>query len=44
MYPQVLVPIFLLFVAVLAYGWFYFQRAKARDHAAPTASEPPTEQ
>jgi len=43
-YPLVLVPIFLLFVAVLAYGWFYFQRAKARDHAAPTPTEPPTEQ
>jgi hypothetical protein len=27
----VVVPIFLLFIAVLAYGWFYWQRAKARD-------------
>jgi hypothetical protein len=25
------VPIFLLFIAVLAYAWFYLQRAKARD-------------
>lgn len=31
MYPLVLVPIFLLFVATLAYGWFYWQRAKSRD-------------
>ncbi len=44
MYPLVLVPIFLLFVACLAYGWFYLQRAKARDQAAPASSEPPTEQ
>ncbi len=32
--PQVLV-IFLLFFAVLAFAWFYLQRAKARDAAAP---------
>ena len=29
--PQALIVIFLLFFAVLAAGWFYFQRAKARD-------------
>jgi hypothetical protein len=37
------VPIFLLFIAVLAYGWFYWQRAKARDAATagdPAASAP----
>ena len=37
---MLVVPIFLLFVAVLAYGWFYWQRAKARD-AATSASEAP---
>ncbi len=34
----VVVPIFLLFIAVLAYGWFYWQRAKARDAGAATDS------
>ena len=29
--PQALIVIFLLFFAVLAFGWFYWQRAKARD-------------
>ena len=29
--PQALIVIFLLFFAVLAAGWFYLQRAKARD-------------
>ena len=33
---QVIV-VFLLFIAVLAFGWFYVQRAKARD-AAKTPS------
>jgi Flp pilus assembly protein TadG len=36
--PQVLIVIFLLFFAVLAAGWFYLQRAKARD-AGTTATE-----
>ena len=31
--PQALIVIFLLFFAVLAFGWFYWQRAKARDVA-----------
>lgn len=45
MYPLVLVPIFLLFIACLAYGWFYWQRAKARAAAGPEAtSESRTEQ
>jgi hypothetical protein len=39
MYPQVLVPIFLLLIAALAYGWFYWQRAKARDASAPEPAE-----
>ena len=30
MYPTILIIIFLLFFAVLAFGWFYWQRAKAR--------------
>lgn len=33
-YPQVLIPIFMLFVAALAYGWFYWQHAKARGTKA----------
>lgn len=37
---MLVVPIFLLFIAVLAYGWFYWQRAKARD-AAPSTAEAP---
>lgn len=31
--------IFLLFFAVLAAGWFYLQRAKARDAAKTTSVE-----
>jgi hypothetical protein len=42
-YPVVLIPIFLLFVAILAYGWFYFQRAKARD-SSQSSTEAPTDQ
>jgi len=33
--PQTLIVILLLFIAVLAFGWFYLQRAKAR----PTTTE-----
>jgi Flp pilus assembly protein TadG len=36
--PQALIIIFLLFFAVLAAGWFYLQRAKARD-ASRTSAE-----
>jgi hypothetical protein len=43
-YPLVLVPIFLLFIACLAYGWFYWQRAKARDAGKKAPSEAPSEQ
>ena len=32
--PQALIVIFLLFFAVLAFAWFYLQRAKARDAGA----------
>ena len=35
--PQALIVIFLLFFAVLAFAWFYWQRAKARDAAKTTA-------
>ena len=39
--PQTLIVIFLLFFAVLAFAWFYWQRAKARSTetvaATPTA-------
>jgi lipopolysaccharide export system protein LptC len=35
--PQELIVIFLLFFAVLAFGWFYWQRAKARDAGGSTA-------
>ena len=37
MYPTWLIVIFLLFFAVLAYGWFYWQRAKARAATGETA-------
>lgn len=33
--PQAVIVIFLLFFAVLAFAWFYLQRAKARDAAKP---------
>ena len=38
--PQALIVIFLLFFAILAYGWFYWQRAKARDAASSSAADP----
>lgn len=41
MYPQVLIPIFMLFIAALAYGWFHWQRAKARS-ATPETDAPST--
>jgi predicted negative regulator of RcsB-dependent stress response len=37
--PQALIVIFLLFFAVLAFGWFYWQRAKARDAAKSPSNE-----
>jgi hypothetical protein len=41
-YMEYVILIFLLFFAVLAFGWFYLQRAKARDAgtAATTTTEP----
>ena len=44
--PQEYIVIFLLFVAVLAFAWFYLQRAKARtttDGASTTAAAAPAE-
>lgn len=38
--PQELIVIFLLFFAVLTFGWFYWQRAKAR--ASTTATDATT--
>ncbi len=35
--------LFLLFFAVLAAGYFYLQRAKARDAATATAAAPTTD-
>ena len=35
MYPQILILIFLLFAAILTYGWFYWQRAKGRSAGPP---------
>ena len=37
--PQAFIVIFLLFVAVLAFGWFYLQRAKARDAGETSSTE-----
>ena len=37
--PQALIVIFLLFFAVLAFGWFYWQRAKARDAATGSQAD-----
>jgi hypothetical protein len=37
--PQALIIIFLLFFAVLAFAWFYLQRAKARDAGAGESTE-----
>ena len=45
--PQALIVIFLLFFAILAFAWFYWQRAKARttDAAVATsAADAPSEQ
>ena len=30
---EIYITVFLLFFAILAFGWFYLQRAKARDAA-----------
>jgi hypothetical protein len=43
--PQAYIVIFLLFFAVLAFAWFYLQRAKARtDTTAKSTDAAPVEQ
>ena len=37
--PQALIVIFLLFFAVLAFAWFYLQRAKARDASSVESAD-----
>jgi predicted negative regulator of RcsB-dependent stress response len=37
--PQALIVIFLLFFAVLAFGWFYWQRAKTRAAGKPASTD-----
>ena len=37
--PQAYIVIFLLFFAVLAFGWFYWQRAKARTVVDTTVEQ-----
>jgi hypothetical protein len=37
---EAVIVIFLLFFAVLAFGWFYLQRAKARDAAVADGPTP----
>ncbi len=41
--PQELIIIFLLFFAVLAFAWFYLQRAKARTSTDADAAPDPVE-
>lgn len=41
--PQALIVIFLLMFAVLAFGWFYWQRAKGRATDTVITSSEPTE-
>jgi hypothetical protein len=40
--PQAVIVIFLLFFAVLAFGWFYWQRAKTRDAAKDSPADATT--
>jgi Flp pilus assembly protein TadG len=40
--PTAVIVIFLLFFAVLAFGWFYLQRAKARETATSVDAAPAT--
>lgn len=41
--PQAAIVVFLLFFAVLAFAWFYLQRAKARTATRPTDEHHETE-
>jgi hypothetical protein len=38
--PEAYIVIFLLFFAVLAFAWFYLQRAKARTDTTAKAADP----
>ena len=40
--PTAIIVIFLLFFAVLAFAWFYLQRAKARDVVTTDAASSST--
>lgn len=43
--PEAYIVIFLLFFAVLAFAWFYLQRAKSRTDVAGKPADPtPAEQ
>lgn len=39
--PTAVIVVFFLFFAVLAFGWFYLQRAKARDAGAVVETATP---
>jgi hypothetical protein len=39
--PTAVIVVFFLFFAVLAFGWFYLQRAKGRDAAATVDTTAP---
>ena len=39
--PQAAIVIFLLFFAVLAFAWFYLQRAKSRTESPSSTTETP---
>jgi len=41
--PTELIVVFLLMFAVLAFGWFYWQRAKARGTDTVVTTTEPTE-
>ena len=41
--PQTLIVIFLLLFAVLAFGWFYWQRAKTRRSDTIVTTRDPNE-
>src|SRR5918994_8003308 len=41
--PEAYIVIFLLFFAVLAFGWFYWQRAKSRTDTPSATTTPDTD-
>ena len=40
--PTAVIVVFFLFFAVLAFGWFYLQRAKGRDAVTTVETAAPT--